>query len=167
MKKGNKKTKVNVETVETIESTPVINIETVGQPQVTTEVATQTKKLGRPVVSGSARQIKMAEREAKLAAGELKRGRKPNPDSKRQANLERLAMLRAEGKLVINPEMTAFENLSMELVVASTEKLVPMIEAKGKQIKDEVVFDAIKQAHAAAQPILGLINDPVMIRTAF
>src|SRR3989338_6428198 len=39
-----------------------------------------------------------------------------------------------EEKLVINPEMTAFENLSLEVVVAATEKLVPMIEAKGKQI---------------------------------
>lgn len=66
-----------------------------------------------------------------------------------------------EGNLVINPEMTTFENLSMELIVSSTDKLVTMIEAKGKQIKDEVVFDAIKQAHSAAQPILGLINDLV------
>lgn len=66
-----------------------------------------------------------------------------------------------EDKLVINPEMTDFENLSLEVIVAATEKLVPMIEAKGKQIKDETVFEAIKQGHAAAQPIIGLINDLV------
>lgn len=66
-----------------------------------------------------------------------------------------------EEKLVINPEMTSFENLSLEVIVAATEKLVPMIEAKGKQIKDETVFEAIKQGHAAAQPILKLINDLV------
>ena len=64
-----------------------------------------------------------------------------------------------EGALVINPEMTNFENLNLEVIVSATEKLVPMIEAKGKQIKDETVFEAIKQGHAAAQPILKLIND--------
>lgn len=64
-----------------------------------------------------------------------------------------------EDKLVISPEMTSFENLSMEVVVAATDKLVTMIEAKGKQIKDETIFEAIKQGHGAAQPILKLIND--------
>ncbi len=64
-----------------------------------------------------------------------------------------------EGELVVSPEMTSFENLSLEVIVSATEKLVPMIEAKGKQIKDETVFEAIKQGHAAAQPILKLINE--------
>ena len=66
-----------------------------------------------------------------------------------------------EGKLVVSPEMTNFENLSLELVVSSTEKVITMIEAKGKQIKDETVFEGIKQAHASAQPILKLINELV------
>ncbi len=64
-----------------------------------------------------------------------------------------------EGSLVVNPEMTVFENLTMEVVVAATDKLVTMIEAKGKQVKDETIFEAIKQGHSAAAPILKLIND--------
>lgn len=66
-----------------------------------------------------------------------------------------------DGKLVINPQMTDFEKMNMELVVSATENLVTMIEAKGKQIKDEVIFDAIKQGHEAAKPVLALINDLV------
>ncbi len=64
-----------------------------------------------------------------------------------------------EGALVVSPEMTAFENLSLEVVVSATDKLVTMIEAKGKQVKDETVFEAIKQGHSAAAPILKLINE--------
>lgn len=64
-----------------------------------------------------------------------------------------------DGELVVSPEMTSFENLSLEVIVSATEKLVPMIEAKGKQVKDETVFEAIKQGHAASQPILKLINE--------
>lgn len=66
-----------------------------------------------------------------------------------------------EEKLVVNPEMTSFENLSLEVIVSATDKLVTMIEAKGKQIKDETVFEAIKQGHGAAKPVLDLINELV------
>lgn len=70
------------------------------QPQVSTEgEAVVTKKLGRPPVPGSKRQLAIAEREAKLASGELKRGRKANPDSKRQARIKHLAEMKEKGLL--------------------------------------------------------------------
>lgn len=53
-----------------------------------TTVATATAKRGRPVVSNSARQAKLAARDARVAAGgSVERGRPANPESKRQARL--------------------------------------------------------------------------------
>jgi len=49
---------------------------------------TTTAKRGRPVVNGSARQAKLAAKQAKIANGEsISRGRPSNPGSKRQARL--------------------------------------------------------------------------------
>ncbi len=62
-----------------------------------------------------------------------------------------------EGAFVVNPEMPLIPDLNFEVVVASSKEVVAMIEAKGKQAKDEVVFEAIQKAHEAAQPIVDLI----------
>lgn len=64
-----------------------------------------------------------------------------------------------EGNLLINPELEDFEHLNMDLLVASTKEKVVMIELEGKQIPDNVVFEAIKKAHAESQPIIDFIND--------
>jgi polyribonucleotide nucleotidyltransferase len=63
------------------------------------------------------------------------------------------------GELVVDPEMTQIPDLTLEVVVASSKELVPMIEAKAKQAKDERVFEALQKAHEAAQPIVDLITD--------
>ena len=59
------------------------------EPKVTTVVTEKAAgKRGRPVVGTSARQAKLAAREARIAAGgSVERGRPANPDSKRQARL--------------------------------------------------------------------------------
>jgi hypothetical protein len=64
------------------------NIETV---VVATENVTEVKQLGRPVNPNSARQIRLAELEAKRNNGELKRGRPVNGTSARQKRLKQLA----------------------------------------------------------------------------
>lgn len=64
-----------------------------------------------------------------------------------------------EGTTVINPELEDLDHLDFNLTVASTEEKVVMIEAEGKQIKDEVVFESIKQAHQESQKIINLINE--------
>lgn len=62
------------------------------------EMVTELKAiLGRPVNPNSARQQKIAEREAKRAAGELKRGRPAVAGSKRQAVLAARAEKIANG----------------------------------------------------------------------
>ena len=64
-----------------------------------------------------------------------------------------------EGKSVVNPTIEELEHMELDLFVASVADKVVMIEAEGKQVKDEVVFDAIKSAHEASQPIISLIED--------
>jgi hypothetical protein len=66
--------------------------------QETTTNATATAKRGRPVVSNSVRQAKLAAREARIAlGGSVERGRPSNPESKRQARLAAQAARAAAG----------------------------------------------------------------------
>jgi hypothetical protein len=55
-------------------------------------------KRGRPVVGTSARQAKLAAREARVAAGgKIERGRPSNPESKRQARIAAQEARKASG----------------------------------------------------------------------
>jgi hypothetical protein len=57
-----------------------------------------TGQRGRPVISNSARQAKLAARAARVAAGgSVERGRPANPNSKRQARLAAQAARAAAG----------------------------------------------------------------------
>ena len=65
---------------------------------IVAEATKETAKRGRPVIEGSARQAKLAAKEAKVAAGEvISRGRPSNPESKRQARLAAQAARVAQG----------------------------------------------------------------------
>ena len=70
-------------------------------------VNVETAKLGRPVNSNSARQIRLAELAAKKAAGEGKQGRPVNPDSVRQQRLAELAAKKANGELKLGRPVKA------------------------------------------------------------
>jgi len=65
----------------------------------------------------------------------------------------------AEGKLMINPTIEELENSNMDLFVAATKDKVAMVETKASQVSDEVVFNAIKEAHVNSQPIISLIEE--------
>jgi len=54
---------------------------------------------GRPVVEGSARQIRLTELESKRVDGEIKRGREINPNSARQLRLKDLEERSLNGTL--------------------------------------------------------------------
>ena len=54
------------------------------------------------------------------------------------------------GETLINPDVSEFEHLDLDLIVATTRDKIAMVEAEGKQIKDEVVFEMIKKASANA-----------------
>jgi len=57
----------------------------------------EVKQLGRKVNPNSARQLRLAELEAKKANGELKRGRPVSENSERQARLKKQAENKANG----------------------------------------------------------------------
>jgi hypothetical protein len=64
----------------------------------TVKTETASARRGRPVVNTSARQAKLAAREARVAAGgAIERGRPSNPTSKRQARLATQAARAASG----------------------------------------------------------------------
>ncbi len=65
----------------------------------------------------------------------------------------------AEGKLMVNPTIDELENSNLDLFVASTKDKVAMIETKANQVSDEVIFNAIREAHRTAQPIISLIEE--------
>jgi hypothetical protein len=76
----------------------LINKKTKVMNQETTTNATATAKRGRPVINNSARQAKLAAREARIAlGGSVERGRPSNPESKRQARLAAQAARAAAG----------------------------------------------------------------------
>ncbi len=64
-----------------------------------------------------------------------------------------------DGETIVNPDMSLYEGLELDLIVAATKERVAMIEAKGKQVKEEVVFESIKKAHQEAQSQIDLINE--------
>jgi hypothetical protein len=64
----------------------------------TVKTETSSAKRGRPVVNTSARQAKLAAREARVAAGgTIERGRPSNPTSKRQARIAAQEARKAAG----------------------------------------------------------------------
>jgi len=63
-----------------------------------TKTSESSAKRGRPVVNTSARQAKLAAREARVAAGgTVERGRPANPNSKRQARIAAQEARKAAG----------------------------------------------------------------------
>jgi polyribonucleotide nucleotidyltransferase len=61
-----------------------------------------------------------------------------------------------DGDLVINPTHEQIENGQLELVIASGEKGVLMIEAGASQVSDERMAEAIDLAHRVIQPVIQL-----------
>lgn len=81
------------------------------------EITSITKQLGRPVNPNSARQQRIAELEAKRAAGECKRGRPTVAGSKRQEVLAAREAKRAAGIELkrgrpVNPESKRQQQLT-------------------------------------------------------
>lgn len=60
---------------------------------------------------------------------------------------------------VIDPDLPDLENLDYQITVASTKSRVVMIEAEGRQIKDELVFDSIKKAFDQSQAQIDFIGE--------
>ena len=66
-----------------------------------------------------------------------------------------------DGKLVINPNAEERKVSDLDVTVVSTDKKVVMIEAGANEVPNDVMFEAIKTAHAENQKIIALINQMV------
>ncbi len=63
-----------------------------------------------------------------------------------------------DGNLVINPTLAEREKSDLYLTVAGTKEKVVMIEAGAKEVKEDVVFDAIMMAHEEIKKICDFIS---------
>lgn len=63
-----------------------------------------------------------------------------------------------DGKCVINPDAKQKEMSTMAVTVASTEKLIAMIEAGANEVSDDEMFNAIMKGHEANQSIIKFIK---------
>ena len=68
---------------------------------------------------------------------------------------------RVDGQLVAFPTAEELENSDLDLVVASTEKAVVMIEGFGEELPENEMGDAIMEAHRLNQEIIALQKELV------
>jgi polyribonucleotide nucleotidyltransferase len=61
-----------------------------------------------------------------------------------------------DGRIVINPTISELEDCELNLVVAGTEDSLVMVEGGGRQVSEEVVIEALAEAHRAIKDICGL-----------
>ena len=66
-----------------------------------------------------------------------------------------------DGKLVFNPDAEQRKVSDLDVTVVSTGKKVVMIEAGANEVPNDVMFEAIKQAHEENQKQIELINKMV------
>lgn len=64
-----------------------------------------------------------------------------------------------DDKIIINPTALEREKSLLSLTVASTENLIPMIEAGAKEVSDEKMYEAILAAHEANHEVIKFIKN--------
>lgn len=63
-----------------------------------------------------------------------------------------------DDEIIINPTLKQREKSELSLTVASTENLIPMIEAGANEVSDEKMYEAILKAHEANRDIIEFIK---------
>ncbi|MFH1087451.1 MAG: polyribonucleotide nucleotidyltransferase, partial [Chloroflexota bacterium] len=61
-----------------------------------------------------------------------------------------------DDKLVINPSPSDLSNSYLDLIVASTEKSIVMIEGQAKQVQEDLILEALELGHKANQQAIAL-----------
>lgn len=62
------------------------------------------------------------------------------------------------GEYIINPTLKQKEESEMAVTVASTDKLIAMIEAGANEVSNDIMFNAIMEGHKANQDIIEFIK---------
>jgi polyribonucleotide nucleotidyltransferase len=63
---------------------------------------------------------------------------------------------RADGKILINPDLEQIETLEMELIVAGTEESVLMVEGNAGEVTETLILEAIDYAHSEIKRIISI-----------
>ncbi|MDO4199469.1 MAG: polyribonucleotide nucleotidyltransferase [Clostridia bacterium] len=63
------------------------------------------------------------------------------------------------GEIIINPTAEQRKKSDLSLTVASTETLIPMIEAGANEVSDETMYEAILKAHETNKEVIKFINE--------
>ncbi len=66
---------------------------------------------------------------------------------------------RVDGKFVINPDLTTFENSDLNLVVAGTADAVMMVEGGANELSESLMIEAIELAHREIKKIVAKISE--------
>lgn len=64
-----------------------------------------------------------------------------------------------DGEIIINPTADQRKKSDLSLTVASTETLIPMIEAGANEVSDETMYEAILKAHETNKEVIKFINE--------
>ena len=64
-----------------------------------------------------------------------------------------------DGEIIINPDAAERKKSDLALTVASTEDLIPMIEAGANEVSDEKMYEAILKAHEANKEVIKFIKE--------
>jgi len=62
-----------------------------------------------------------------------------------------------DGKYVVNPTKVQLETSALDLVVAGTKEGVLMVESEAKELSEDVMLDAVMEAHRSFQPVIDAI----------
>ncbi len=66
---------------------------------------------------------------------------------------------RIDGKLVVNPPQDEMENSDLDIVMACSLEAVVMVEGGARELPEDVIVEALKFGHQAAQPLLRVQED--------
>ena len=62
-----------------------------------------------------------------------------------------------DGKFVVNPTLDQIEQSSLDIVVAGTKEGVLMVESEAKELPEDVMLNAVMEAHRSFQPVIDAI----------
>ena len=66
---------------------------------------------------------------------------------------------RIDGKFMINPTIVDLERADLDIIVAASQDSIVMVEGEMKEVSEQDMLDAIKEAHAAIRVQIGAINE--------
>jgi polyribonucleotide nucleotidyltransferase len=66
---------------------------------------------------------------------------------------------RIDGKFAINPTIADLERADLDIIVAASQDSIVMVEGEMKEVSEQDMLDAIKEAHAAIRVQIAAINE--------